>query len=97
MFVNLCSLVVIAIIAHTKPYHSKGDRRMEIWNEFIILIIYGQVLCQTEFIEDPIRRMDTGWFLIGVITLAVVTNFGYVLYTEGAVVVNYLRLTNKKA
>lgn len=62
------------------------------WNEFLVLVLYGQILCQTDYIENPIRRINTGWSLIGVLTLAVVTNFGYVLYSEVSVAARYLRL-----
>lgn len=61
---------------------SKADRRMELWNEFTILLIYGQVMAQTDFVEDPEKRLDSGWYLIWLLTASVVTNFGYVLLLE---------------
>lgn len=55
---------------------------MELWNEFTILLIYGQVMAQTDFVEDPEKRLDSGWYLIWLLTASVVTNFGYVLLLE---------------
>ena len=55
---------------------------MELWNEFTILLIYGQILAQTDFVEDPEKRLDSGWYLIYLITVNVMTNFGYVFITE---------------
>ena len=64
-----------------RPFLIKGERRLALWNEFTILIIYGQVLCQSDFVEDPGYRIKAGWSTIGIVTLAVICNFGYVLVT----------------
>lgn len=69
---------------------------MELWNEFNILLLYGQILTQADFVDDPQSRIAAGWALIGLITLCVVTNFGYVLYSEGCEAVRwYQRMTTQ--
>ena len=93
IFVSTCSVLLIAFIGYKRPFQAKGERRLALWNEFTILIIYGQVLCQTDFVEFPDYRIKAGWSIIAIVTLAVIFNFGYVLLAEGAETFHFVRLT----
>ena len=50
MFVNACSIVAVVYVAHFKPFKSKGKWRVELWNEFTLLMLYCYILTQTDFV-----------------------------------------------
>lgn len=92
LFIQFCSIMVIAYVGYMRPHLAKGDRRMELWNEFTILLLYGQILAQADLFDLPETRIVAGWSLIGVLVLSVVTNFGYVVITETCELVRWTKL-----
>lgn len=57
MFVNLTSVFLIVLIGTMRPFGRKSDFWIELWNEFCVLLIYGQCLLQTDYVEDPHLRI----------------------------------------
>lgn len=80
LFMNFCSTLCIGIICHVRPYASKADNRLELFTEFTILLLYSLCLTQTDYVSDPEGRNVSGWLIIGLISLFVITTFGYLLF-----------------
>lgn len=75
LFFNYGSLIMIAVIATVRPFASKWAARVEIMNEFIILVLYCHCVTQTDYVIYLEGRHLTGWSMIGVICFAMLANF----------------------
>lgn len=73
------SLILIALIGQVWPYKSNFDNRLELANEFVVLVIFAMLTCQTDYMNETEGKSLTGWALIAVIVLYIVINFGIVL------------------
>lgn len=76
LFLNTASMIYFGL---TGPLESLFDRRLELFNEFIIgacgLFIFGQ----TDMVTDTETKFNSGWFIIAIIQLMVVVNMYIVL------------------
>lgn len=75
---------MILLMGNLRPFEHKSEFRVEIWNEFCVLLVYALCLLQTDFVEDPHLRTGIAWSLNALLALSVLTNFGHVLYLEGS-------------
>ena len=66
----------------TRPFELPMTRRLEIANEFVILVLISQLLCQTDLVTYPGGKHITGWAIIVITSLTIVVNFGYILYKD---------------
>ena len=77
MAVNFSSLLLIGLLGTFKPY--ENSNAMEIGNEFMVLIVFSLLTCQTDLLTVMKGRSIIGWCLIGVISLSVFVNFSYIM------------------
>ena len=83
-FFNFSSLVILALIGHLRPFKSKFIHWHEIYNEFIIhLVLFGILICQTNFVANVSARSTMGWVLIAIIIFNVFTNFSLTFFANG--------------
>ena len=73
---------MICFIGIVRPLDGKGANRLEILNEYTILLLYCICVTQTNFVEDVRGRMAMGWALITLISLNILTNFGLMFYAD---------------
>ena len=81
-FVNFSSLLMMAFVGHVRPYLSRGENRLELANEFTLLVLYCHLVSQTEFVQDMEGRRLMGWSLICLTLLSIVINFGNILVQD---------------
>ena len=79
---NFSSLLFIALIGFVWPYERNFDNRLELANEFAILVVFSLLTCQTEYMKDTEGKSLTGWALISIIVLYILVNFGIVIFCD---------------
>ena len=72
----------MALYGIFRPYIDEAENRFEMLNEFTYLTIYCHLVSQTEFVLDIFGRKVMGWSLIGLISINISVNFGYVLVLD---------------
>ena len=81
-YIVASSLILIALMGLTRPFEQPTTSRLEIANEFVILVLISQLLCQTDLVTYPGGKHITGWAIIVITSLTIVVNFGYILYKD---------------
>ena len=76
------SLILISVMGLARPFDQQNVNRLEIANEFIILVLIGQLLCQTDLVTYPGGKHITGWAIIVITSLTILVNFGYILFKD---------------
>lgn len=76
IFIVYSSLLLITIMGVGKPFASPSIARVEIANEFFILVLFSFILCQTDLVPQIEGRNMTGWIIIGLTCAFIVVNFG---------------------
>lgn len=71
--------MVISFIGIVRPLNSTIGNRLELANEYTILLLYCHCITQTDFVEDPAGRSAMGWSLIALISLNIAMNFGVMI------------------
>lgn len=74
IFIFLSELNLIHLIFY-KPYIEKYNNRLEIFNEFCIIIMGYQLVMFTDFVDDENTKYYSGYTLIGIIGLNFLFNF----------------------
>ena len=75
---NYASLFMISFTAMVRPHQEPAGNRIEMFNEFTILVLYGHCITQTDFVPSLYGRSVMGWSMIAVICFNVLINFGYI-------------------
>jgi len=70
----------LIIVGMTDPYESKHDYRLDLLNEFAILLINMHLFCFTPFVPDQDRQSDIGFNLILLTALLLVANLSPIVY-----------------
>ena len=95
-FVFYSSLLVIALIGVIWPYSSNFDNRLELANEFTILIVLTWLTCQTDFMINTRGKTFAGWVLINIVLLLIIVNFGILMVFNLKTIWKKIRLCNLK-
>ena len=81
-FTNFCSLLIIGYLGLVRPFNSVSGNRLELLNEYTILLLYCHCVTQTDFVEDPNGRKVAGWSLIALISINIIVNFGSMIASD---------------
>ena len=73
----LTTLISIIIMGTQDPFTDRVMRIMDLFNEWIVLLINYHLLCLTNFVSDPTAREHLGYSLTGVTCLFILINLGY--------------------
>lgn len=79
---NYSTLFMICYIAVVRPYENEWANRVELANEFTILLLYTHCLTQTAYVAKVDARDGMGWSMIGIIILNIVLNFSFVAHRD---------------
>ncbi len=71
MFLNLVS---VTIIAHLKPFEFSFLTKIEIFNEFINLLLSNIYMIYTDWVQDPIIHDQISWSQLGMTCLMILIN-----------------------
>jgi len=83
---------MIVLVGTTEPYKLKSLNRIEIFNEFNLLLVNYHLTCLTDLVQDGDTRYTIGWSMIAVTLVGIVVN----LTILGKEQVAKLRLWYKK-
>ena len=73
---NFTTLASIVVVGQLMPLKYPGMNKLELFNEFLILILNYHLICLTQFVADPDRREDIGYSIIFFTTLFLAVNVG---------------------
>ena len=61
----------------TEPFHSPAQRKLETFNELILLLWCYHMFIFTDFVPEPELRYQTGYFLISIVGFCLFVNLAY--------------------
>ena len=76
---NFSTLTSIIIVGTQEPFKDYTRRRMDLFNEFVVLVINYHLLCFTNFVADPVAREYLGYSMVVVTLLFIAINLGFFL------------------
>ena len=82
LFIGITSTWMVLYVGLKKPFRRIGPQRVELWSELCLVILFGMLLTQSDFINNPEIRLHVSWYMLALIVLSIVTQFGYVLVEE---------------
>jgi len=90
--INFQTLMMIIMIGLTTPFKSKGDFRIENFNEFTILVVNYHLMSLTDWVYDGNTRYTIGWSMIAVTSLGIFVNLSILARQQFL----FLRLKHRK-
>ena len=66
-------------------------------SEFLILVVFSNLLCHTGLVSDPDARYITGWSIISIISVGIILSFGNLLRMSIVAVIQRIRMCTLKA
>ncbi len=92
----LHSMLVLMYVTAVRPFEQPLMNRMEIFNEFCILLAATHLFWFTDFVADPEIQYQYGWSLIAVSVLNIFVNMLImVLMSFRSLKLLYWKLRNK--
>ena len=76
MFLNLLNLVYIG---KAEPNVDRVDRRIELFNDFMVLICFDSALMVTDLAETPEQKFHNSFLMIGIIQLQIMGNMSLII------------------
>ena len=71
---NFQILMMINLIGHTEPFKLKSKARIELFNEFNLLVINYHLTSLTDWVSDGDTRYIIGWSMIAVAVFGILVN-----------------------
>ena len=62
-----------------RPLESRGAHRIELTSEFLILVLFCNLLCHTGLVNDLDVRYYIGWSIISIVSVGIILSFGNVI------------------
>ena len=62
-----------------RPFESRGALWIGLTSEFLILVLFCNLLCHTGLVNDLDVRYYIGWSIISIISVGIIFSFGNVL------------------
>ena len=63
------STIALFIIEFTRPFKTQAERRMEIFNEVILMLVLYTMMCFTDFVPEIETKMLIGWVACTLVAL----------------------------
>jgi hypothetical protein len=93
---NFTTLASMILVGTQEPLAEKIKNSMDLFNEFIVLVINYHLLCFTNFLSDPDMREYVGYSMIMVTCMFLAANTGFALTRMCHKPCNRVRLTYLK-
>ena len=77
---NFITLISIFIVGTQEPFKDRIKKILQLFNEFLVLVINYHLLCFTNFVDDPLEREYLDYSINGVTCLFIAINLGYASY-----------------
>ncbi len=90
--VNFQGLMVTIASGYTEPFVSRVSNRMDLVNEYFVLLTMYQLFCFTGFVVDPETKSTIGLILITLTCLHVAINLSVMAGCNLALVARRLKL-----
>ncbi len=89
---------MIIYITYVKPFQLPLLNRLEMFNEYSILVATYHLYCFTDFVPDPETQYQMGWSIIVVTILNMAVNILFMMYmTFGALKMAFYKIKYKYA
>ncbi|CDW89271.1 UNKNOWN [Stylonychia lemnae] len=76
----ISSLINLYYLILVKPFETKGQNILEIFNEICIVICIYHIIVFSDFTDDPYLKYDLGWSLNGIALCQILVNTIYILF-----------------
>ena len=91
-FMNFTSILLLFFVGWFRPFASNWENVLEMLNEYTILLLYCQVITQTDFVPKNAGRFAMGWSMIILICLNIALNLGSILVSNVRALCRKLKL-----
>ena len=75
------SFVAFFILQLSDPFKSESQRKMEIFNESILLIVAYTIICFSAWIPNIETKFKIGYVSVGFVTIHLIVNFSLITYS----------------
>lgn len=75
-----------------EPHLFRNEKRIDLANEFTVLLLFSFLVCQTDLVRDLSARGLTGWCFIAVTSLNILANLVYILTLDFITIKRKIRL-----
>ncbi len=77
LLLSFNTLISIYIVGTQEPFKDGVKRIMDLFNEFLVLVLNYHLMCFTNFVSDPYAREYLGYSMTFVTCLFIAINLGY--------------------
>ena len=85
-FINLINLASCIYYGGVQPFDTRFRRRIDLFNEYSILLITWHIMCYTDFVVSSDMQWLVGWSMILCICLNAFVNISIVLGLGGKLI-----------
>ena len=72
--------IMLQYLVSVHPMRGRIFNWIQIFNEFVLLVLAGCLFMFTDFVQDASYRYEFGWFFLALIAFNVVINVGVMVY-----------------
>ena len=72
--------IMLQYLVSVQPMRGRIFNWIQIFNEFVLLILAGSLFMFTDFVQEASYRYDFGYFFLGFIAFNVAVNVGVMVY-----------------
>jgi hypothetical protein len=77
LLLSFITLISIYIVGTQEPFKDGVKRIMDLFNEFLVLVLNYHLMCFTNFVSDPYTREYLGYSMTVVTCFFIAINLGY--------------------
>ena len=71
--------IALCVMEYTYPFKTKNERRMELFNEVILVCVLYTMMCFTQFVPEVETKEKVGYVSSGLVALHFLVNLGIML------------------
>ena len=79
-----------------RPFKTPIDNNIELFNEFMILVVFGHLICQTDLVIEMKARSISGWSLIACLCLQILINMAVIVYLDTTTFLRWYKIRKAK-
>lgn len=79
-FIHFSSVLLLSMIGMLEPFDSRGTHRLEIFNEYSVMLLFNLFMCHTDIVPFLDVRYNVGWGIICFTSAVIALNFSIVIW-----------------
>jgi hypothetical protein len=72
-------IIAVCVMEYAYPFKTQGERRMELFNEVILILVLYTMMCFTQFVPEVDTREKIGYVSSGLVALHFLVNLAIML------------------